>query len=141
MRAFAVVCVVLIVSVFCFLFTSCNKKDNDTSPNARIIGRWQKTGFATDDNSNGMIDVWEKNAASTVISNILEFKKDSTGVEYTSQAPDLGFVWFFRGDISLYTVYNTGDTFKYNVLLLSGKELQITTNSKLGLSAYYYKKN
>jgi hypothetical protein len=125
--------------VCCFVF-SCNKGDENTSPNARIIGRWEKVGFATDDNSNGIIDQWERNPASTTITNILEFKKDSTGKEYTTQAPDLGFRWYFGGDVSLYTIYNTGDTFTYKVLKLSGSDLHITTFSKLGLSAYYYKK-
>ncbi len=136
-----VVCSVVLVCALLSLLSSCKKNTDNNSPNARIIGKWEKTGFATDDNSNGIIDQWEKNPASTIITNILEFKKDSTGSEYTTQSPDLGFVWYFSGDISLNTVYNTGDTFKYKVLLLSGSELQISTNSKLGLSAYYYKKN
>ncbi len=141
MRATVVVCKVVLVSALFFSLSSCKKNNDDNSVNARIIGKWEKTGFATDDNSNGVIDQWEKNEASTVITNILEFRKDSTGTEYTTQVPDLGFTWYFSGDISLNTVYNTGDTFKYKVLLLSGRDLQITTNSKLGLSAYYYKKN
>ena len=134
------ICVVLVLSVvWCSVF-SCNKGNNDTSPKARIVGRWEKVGFGTDDNSNGSIDQWEKNTETTTITNILEFKKDSTGIEYTTQAPDLGVSWYFGGDVSLYTIYNTGDTFTYKVILLSGSDLHITTISKLGLSAYYYKK-
>lgn len=140
MKNTVIVCVLLFLSLVCFSVFSCNKGNNDTSPKARILGRWEKVGFATDDNSNGIIDQWERNSANTTITNILEFKKDSTGVEYTTQAPDLGFSWYFGGDVSLYTIYNTGDTFTYKVLLLSGSDLHITTISKLGLSAYYYKK-
>jgi hypothetical protein len=140
MRTTVYFCVILLFCVVCCSFISCNKGNLDSSPQARIVGKWEKVGFATDDNSNGVIDQWEKNTATTTITNVLEFKNDSTGIEFTTQAPDLGFRWYFSGDVSLYTIYNTGDTFTYKVLLLSGSDLHITTVSKIGISAYYYKK-
>jgi hypothetical protein len=132
-------CIVLLF-VALFIFFSCKKQNIDSSPAARLIGKWEKVGFATDDNSNGIIDQWEKNATSTEIINAFEFKKDSTGVEFTTQSPDLGFVWYFGINSSLYTIYNTGDTFVYKVLLLTGTDLHISTISNIGMSAYYYKK-
>jgi hypothetical protein len=117
-------------------FVSC-QKSTVTNPSVRIIGKWKKANYATDDNVNGVIDSWEMRKASTAVVNVLEFKKDNSGIETSTGSPYLGFSWSLSGGL-LKITYNTGDAFSYNVMLLNSAKLNITAKTSVGLAGYYY---
>jgi hypothetical protein len=75
--------------------------------------------------------------ASTAVVNVLEFKKDNSGIETSTGSPDLGFSWSLSGGL-LKITYNTGDAFSYNVMLLNSAKLNITAKTSVGLAGYYY---
>lgn len=137
--------IIKIVFILCSLLLaasaimmSCNKKETIGSPSSRLIGKWKKVRYATDDNANGQIDDWEIQAVDAGITNIMEFKKDSTGIESATFAVDQAFTWLITGEKSLVTVYNSGDSILYKLVLISQSNLHITTKTKLGLAGYYY---
>ena len=119
---------------------SCKKKEEPATQYTRMLGKWKKVRYATDDNANGALDEWEMRELPDGLSNTLEFKKDSTGTESATFSPDLKFRWFIGGDVGLLTVYNTGDSVGYKVVLLTSANLHLTTKTKLGLAGYYYDK-
>ncbi len=122
----------------CIGWSSCKPKENITTPFTRLIGKWQKVRYATDDNGNGGLDEWEIHSTLPTNVETLEFKKDSTGVEKGTLSPDLKFHWFIGGDVSLYLVYSSGDTIAYKVVTNTAANLHLTTRTKLGLAGYYY---
>lgn len=119
-------------------WVSCKKEEKVATPFSRVIGKWKKVRFATDDNANGVLDEWEVRPVQAGITNVMEFKKDSTGVERTTFSPDLPFHWFIGGDVSLMTIYDTGDSIAYKVVLVSSANLHLSTKTKNGLVGYYY---
>lgn len=138
MRSSKMLLTAAILSFIAVSFFSCAKKEVVNTPYTRLFGKWKKVRFATDDNANGVIDDWEFVATDKNITNTLLFKSDSTGTEATTNAPDLSFRWFIGGDVSLYLIYATGDTFTYNVVENSAAHLYLTTKSKIAIAGYYY---
>jgi hypothetical protein len=133
------------VSVFvaCILtlsmgWVSCTKKAGPSSNYTRLLGKWKKVSYSTDDNGNGLLDSWEIHKLEANISSTLEFKKDSTGLETGTNSPDLAFMWSLNGEGTLVTAYDTGDTILYKLVSVSSANLQLTTKAKFGLAGYYY---
>ncbi len=119
-------------------WVSCKKEEKLNTPSSRLLGKWKKVRYATDDNANGVLDEWEMRPVEPGITNVIEFKKDSSGIERTTFSPDLDFRWFIGGDVSLMTIYSTGDTIAYKVVLVTSANLHISTKTKNGLAGYYY---
>jgi hypothetical protein len=119
-------------------FNSCAKKESANTPSDRLIGKWKKVKFATDDNNNGQIDSWEISAVQPNIVNTVEFKKDNTGVEKTSGAFDLDFTWEIVGELSLQVIYSANDTIRYNLIDVNSSALNLTTRTSISLAGYYY---
>jgi hypothetical protein len=117
---------------------SCHKTETLSTPSSKLVGKWKQVRYATDDNANGQIDDWEIKAVDKSATNSIEFKKDSTGIESGTFSPDLPFSWMITGELSLMTIYNTGDTFLYKVTLVNAAHLYLTTKTKFGLAGYYY---
>lgn len=121
-----------------FLYFSCNKKNAVSSASSRLVGKWKKVRYATDDNRNGILDSWEEHPTDPTILNELQFKGDSTGVETTTQAPELNFHWWLSTEGQLVVVYTTGDTTFYRISYATLANLYLTSNTNLGLVGYYY---
>ena len=121
--------------------SSCRRDNTPESTSVMLLGKWTKTQYATDDNANGVLDSWEIHDVSGDITNTLEFRKDATGVELTTAAPDLNFNWRIGGDISLIMEYGNADTISYHVDDISGSRLTLSTGTKFGLAGYYYVKS
>ncbi len=119
-------------------WVSCHKKETLSTPSSKLVGKWKKIQYATDDNANGQIDQWEIHPADPAVNSFIEFKRDSTGVETGSQTQDLAFTWMITGELSLMTLYSTGDTFVYKITLVNAAHLNLTTKTKFGLAGYYY---
>lgn len=105
---------------------------------SRLVGKWVKVKSATDDNNNGQIDSWEQQAVATGKKNVLEFKQDNTGGEYTEGTPDLTFTWMINGEQSLMMIYSTGDTIVSKIAQVNSGNLALTSKAKFGLVGYYY---
>ncbi|MBX2905568.1 MAG: hypothetical protein KF744_05985 [Taibaiella sp.] len=120
--------------------SSCRKSDNSSSSGSKLVGKWTKVRYATDDNANGKIDDWEQREVIGGITNVLEFKNDNTGGEYASNTQDLPFTWQINGEQSLMLIYSTGDTIVHKIALVNSKNLNLTYRSKIGLAEYYYTK-
>ncbi len=119
---------------------SCSKDKGPTTASGKLIGKWNKVQYATDDNANSIIDQWELHDLEPGRISTLEFRKDSTGLETGSSSPELPFRWFLTGELTLLTIYNTGDTVLYKIGAISNSQLQLTTKGKFGLAGYYYEK-
>ena len=117
--------------------SSCKKPALET-PFTRIIGKWKKVKYATDDNHNGVIDQKEIFLVESGVKNELLFKKDSTGVETTNSSPALSFKWRIVSGASVLIAYSANDTITYNITDISSVDLTLTTTTKLGLAWYYY---
>lgn len=134
---------VSVIFLVCCIFlasgwVSCTKEKEPETPFTRMVGKWKKVRYATDDNGNGVLDDYEMRPVTQDIVNILEFKKDSTGVEYATHSLDLPFSWYIGNEVSLMTIYKTGDSIAYKVVYVSGANLHLTTKSNVGLAGYYY---
>ncbi len=127
----------LLMLMVALLAGSCTKAPLGPS-SVRILGKWKKVKFATDDNSNGTLDSWEFRNANASVINTLDFKKDSTGIESSTGSPDLPFTWYINAEQNLKIEYNTGDAFFYKITRLDGGKLHITAKTQIGLAGYYY---
>lgn len=121
--------------------SSCRKSDNSSTSGSKLVGKWTKVRYATDDNANGKIDDWEQRDVVGGNTNVLEFKNDNTGGEYASNTQDLPFTWQINGEQSLMLIYSTGDTIVHKIALVNSKNLNLTYRSKIGLAEYYYTKH
>jgi hypothetical protein len=117
--------------------SSCKKEDPPTTA-TRIAGKWLKVRYATDDNANGVLDEWEIRDVEGGVSNIMDFRGDSTGTEYTTGSPDLTFFWAINAEQSMIFAYKNSDTLLFKITRLNSSELFITTTGKKGLLGYYY---
>ncbi len=133
-RPYRIMLLMLMVALF---GGSCTKAPIG-SPSVRILGKWKKVKFATDDNANGLLDSWEFRNANSAVVNTLDFNKDSTGLETSTGSPDLPFTWYINAEQTLKIEYNTGDAFFYKIIRLDGGKLQITAKTQIGLAGYYY---
>ncbi len=128
-------------TVFALAIVSSCKKEKKQTPFTRVQGKWRKMKYATDDNRNGIIDIREIRVIESSITNTIEFKGDSTGVEKTSSSPDLNFRWQIVGAASILVQYTAGDTVVYTIQNITSEDMTVTTDSKLGLLWYYYVRN
>jgi len=119
--------------------SSCRKERLQT-PFTRLIGKWKKTKFATDDNRNGVIDSREVHYVESGVNNEIFFKEDSTGIETTNSSPALNFKWQIVSGASVLVQYSANDTIIYKIVNVSSVDLTFTTESDLGLLWYYYVK-
>lgn len=133
--AVILICLFLSVGV-----VSCKKNDKQPTIASRIYGKWKKVQFSTDDNANGVLDDWEIHDAPANITNTLEFKKDSTGVELTTNSPDLPFTWSVTAELTMTFSYNSSDTIVYKITRINSSSLHLSTKTKNGLVGYYYKR-
>ncbi len=122
------------------MLSACRKDDGPGTPFSKITGKWKKAQYATDDNANGILDDWEIHDVDNTITNTLEFKKDSTGIESTTSAPELYFNWRVGGDVSLIMEYGASDTVNYQVKEVNASRLNLVTDTKFGLAGYYYRR-
>ena len=127
----------LFIATIVLVVSSCKRQAPDT-PFSRIIGKWKKTKYATDDNRNGVIDQQEIFLVESGVKNELLFKQDSTGMETTNSAPALTFKWRIVSGASVLIQYSANDTVEYSITNISSVDLTLTTNTKLGLAWYYY---
>lgn len=120
---------------------SCTKQEKQPTTTSRIIGNWKKVQYATDDNGNGVLDEWEVRNVSAGLVNKLEFKKDSTGIEYTTNSPDLPFTWVVSSELTMVFTYNNSEPIVYKITRINSSVLNLTTKTKNGLAGYYYERN
>lgn len=119
-------------------FVSCHKNEKQPVLSARMVGKWKKVRYATDDNANNVIDDWEIHDVDPAIINILYFLEDSTGTEYTTNSPDLGFHWFITAEQSLSFAYTNAESTIFKITRINSANLEMTTKAKNGLIGYYY---
>lgn len=124
--------------------SSCAKNEKLKTPTDRLVGKWMKTKFATDDNIDGIIEDQEISAQPTAIDNELFFKSDKTGNETTivnkeAKTP-LNFTWELTNKDSLVVNYTANSTVVYNLVSVSSHDLTLTTQTDKGLAWYYYVK-
>ena len=120
--------------------TSCAKKEPAATLFSDMLGTWKKTAYATDDNGTGIIIPSEITPQPSNITDILVFRKDTTGYEKTSANPDtLNFKWYVNGD-SVTVEYVQHDTITYYVENVNSVNLTLYTSGNKGLAAYYYSK-
>ena len=135
--------VILLFSACIFMASaasSCRKDEKQPTISSKIVGKWTKTRYATDDNANGKIDDWEQRDVAPGVTSVIEFKSDNTGGEYTTNTQDLPFTWQMNGEQSLMLIYSTGDTIVHKIALVNSKNLYLTYRSKIGLAEYFYNK-
>jgi hypothetical protein len=144
MRRTVVILLMLSFTTICLFMMSCAKKQSPSTPFTRIIGKWKKTKYATDDNNNGIIDPGEISSVAPGVDNELYFKNDETGMETSvinkEPSTPLVFNWYILADDSLRIAYKANDTITYNIVSISSIDLTLTTNTKQGLAWYYYRK-
>jgi len=121
-------------------FTSCRKTEKSPTFASKLVGKWTKVRYATDDNANGQIEESEQRNVPAGITSVLEFKKDNSGGEYTTNSPGLPFTWQINGEQSLMLIYGTGDTIVHKIALVNSGSLNLTYRSKIGLAEYFYNK-
>jgi hypothetical protein len=130
--------------IFCLILSSgvisCKKDETQPTLSSKVTGKWKQVRYATDDNANGVLDDWEVHEVVTDITNILDFKNDGTGVEYTTGNPDLPFGWGLTSELSLAFSYKSSDTILYKITRVNSANLHLTTRTKNGLAGYYYDK-
>ncbi|GAA4460031.1 hypothetical protein GCM10023093_02020 [Nemorincola caseinilytica] len=117
---------------------SCTKDEKQPLLSTRLAGKWKKVRYATDDNVNGLLDEWETHPVDSATSNILEFKQDSTGVEYTTNSPELLFSWYITSEQTLSFAYKNSETTIFKIARINSANLELTTRTKNGLVGYYY---
>jgi hypothetical protein len=117
--------------------SSCSKDETPTLA-MRITGKWLKVRYATDDNANGVLDDWEIRNVEGGARNVMEFKADSTGIEYTTGSPDLPFYWALTAEQSMLFSYKNSDTILCRITRINSVDLFITTTGKNGVLGYYY---
>lgn len=120
---------------------SCNKDEKQPTVSSRMVGKWKKVRFATDDNANNVLDDWEIRNADPDIVNKLEFKSDNTGIEYTTSSPDLPFTWSLNAELTMTFTYRNSDPIMYKITRINTGKLEMTTKTKNGLVGYYYERN
>ena len=118
--------------------SSCAKKEGVDTPFTRLVGKWKRVKLATDDNNNGQIEDREIFPDVANITNTIEFKKDSTGVEKTTFSPDLPFRWQITGEGAITLFYAANFTISYRVVSVTSHDLNLTTRATTGLVGYYY---
>lgn len=135
---------IISLSAACILLASglnsCRKTEKLSTLASKLVGKWTKVRYATDDNANGQIEDSEQRNVPPGITNVLEFKSDNTGGEYATNSPDLPFSWQMNGEQSLMLIYATGDTIVHKIALVNSGNLNLTYRSKIGLAEYFYNK-
>jgi len=125
-------------------FISCTKKEAPNTPFSRILGKWKKTQYATDDNNNGVIDAGEIHSVPATLDDELLFTNEATGVETSVDngvtATPLSFDWKIVGSDSVWVAYRANDTLTYYIAEVSSHDLQLNIVTQFGLAAYYYTK-
>jgi hypothetical protein len=132
---------ILFASVLCLpliLLFSCKKEPTFLTASGRLVGKWKMIKFATDDNSNGLIEEWEFADVKPTLLSTLEFKADSTGVEANTNIPDLRFKWLLTSEQTLRFIYSFGDTVTYSVTRSTTANLHLLARTQYGLAAYQY---
>jgi hypothetical protein len=121
------------------LLPACNKRQGADTPFARVIGKWKKVQYATDDNGSGKIESYEIHDVESSVNNVLVFSADNTGYETNDFAPTLNFTWNIAGD----SIYRNGSghlSITYFLAAVNSYNLTLTTNTNLGLAWYNYQK-
>ncbi len=129
--------------LFLCIFTaisSCSKTETQPSMASKLYGKWKKVQYATDDNANGQLDEWELHNTDEAITNVLEFRKDSTGTEYTTGSPDLPFSWIITSELTMAFSYHGSEAIQFRITRVNSGVLHITTRTDKGLAGYYYQK-
>ena len=134
----------LLLIALCMAFGSCTKNQHPQTLFSNLVGRWVKTGYATDDNGSGIITPAEIQPQETGTVEILELRPDSTGFDSTAvnKVPQssLAFNWYVYGD-SLVIQYHAHDTDVYYVENVNSVNLTLYINKPTtGLAAYYFNK-
>ena len=123
---------------------SCTKKQAADTPFTRMIGKWKKVQYATDDNNNGIIDPGEIHNVPTGYDDELLFTNEANGVETTVTngvaSTPLDYDWKIVGSDSLWVAYRANDTLLYYIAGVSSHNLQLNINTQFGLAAYFYAK-
>src|ERR1700761_1187801 len=83
MKSHTNILLTLLIISFFFGFASCTKKEQPATLFSDIVGTWKKTAYATDDNGSGIITASEKYPQPSYLLDVLVFKSDTTGKEYT----------------------------------------------------------
>jgi hypothetical protein len=124
---------------------ACAKKKEPDTTAGKIIGKWKKIQYATDDNQNGIIDAEEITNQPSSIDDELFFASSQTGNETTtinknkSEVTVLEFDWSVSEN-KLWIGYRANDTVTYSVVNINASNLIITTNTSRGLAWYSYAK-
>ena len=137
MRSNKTIFFILFFAIVLPWISACRKEKIDT-PFTRMVGKWKKAKYATDDNNNGQIDTKEIYLVESGVNNELFFKGDSSGTETTNSSPALTFKWRIVAGSSVLLQYSANDTVEYNITNVSSVDLTLTTTTKLGLVWYYY---
>ncbi|MES2703867.1 MAG: lipocalin family protein [Bacteroidota bacterium] len=130
---------VLLVLTLAVIGGSCSRKEGVDTPFTRIVGKWKKVNYATDDNGNGAIDPYEIHEVENGVNNTIAFNADSTGYETNDFTPQLNFTWRVVED----SIYRTGSghlSIVYHLAAVNSNNLTLTTNTNLGLAWYMYEK-
>lgn len=120
---------------------SCNKDEKQPTVSSRVVGKWKKVRYATDDNANNVLDDWEMRNVVPDVENKLDFKSDNTGIEYTTNSPDLPFTWSVNAELTMTFTYKNSDPIMYKITHINTGSLEMTTRTKNGLAGYYYQRN
>jgi hypothetical protein len=123
----------------CAILPACNKRQGADTPFARVIGKWKKVQYATDDNGSGKIEPYEIHNVEGSVNNVLVFSADNTGYETNDFTPTLNFTWSIAGD----SIYRSGSghlSITYYLAAVNSYNLTLTTNTNLGLAWYMYQK-
>ncbi len=140
-RYFTILFALLLAYLF-FSLSSCAKKEPASTLFSDMFGTWKKTAYATDDNGSGIIIPSEIYPQPSNMVDVLVFKADTTGYEYTvvnNVSDTLRFTWYVFGD-SLAIAYAAHLTNTYYVRNVSAVNLTLYANTNRGLAAYYYNK-
>ena len=144
MKKKTVIFLSLFLFILCAGLAACTKKKAPDTPFTRVLGKWRKVQYATDDNNNGTIEPREIHSVPSSLDDEILFTNEATGVETTVsngvQSTVLTFDWKIVGGDSVWVAYRANDTVTYFLAGVSSHNLQLTTNTKFGLASYYYDK-
>jgi len=121
---------------------SCTKKKQPETISTRVTGRWKKIQYATDDNSNGLIEQQEIRTQPVNFNDVLSFDPETTGyqaVNHDNFTDTAAFTWFVGGD-SLFISYDAHLSLRFHIEHVSSGRLELLTKASVGLAWYNYVK-
>ena len=136
---------IVLLSLFAMgiLLYGCRRKEVIQTQYTRLLQNWKLVRIANDGNGNGVIDPSEIQPVQEGYDDEIIFHGDSTGNEtvitnnLTTTYP---FTWTMNAKDTIFRYGIGHDTIQYYLADISSISLELTTNTTLGLAAYYFEK-